>query len=191
MADNLSDQVDVCEQAILAAILEMLRAHESYIGSIKRTGRGELPISGIALELFPWYGGLGLSLRLQSDFPLGQARYDSADWPHFDFTQGCVTPTTEAAIAQVTQLYQRGKHPPLTLCETAHLAFLAGARALLNPAVARLLNEFEIRAPEITDSFVSSPFQYILTDADQTIKSNYCDIVLSERVAKRLLGGKT
>lgn len=184
---NLQSEVDACQGAILNAILDLLHEREDYINSIERTARGELPITGIALELFPWHQGLGLSLRLSSDFPLGDRRYDSADWPHFDFTEGCSTASTEVAINLVTQLYERGKTPPLTLRETAHLAFLAGAEALLNPQVARLLNELEIRAPEITDTFVSSPFQYILTDVDQTIKSNYCDIVLSGRVAKRLL----
>jgi isopentenyldiphosphate isomerase len=65
---------------------------------------------------------------------------------------------------------------------------MAGAEALLHPNVARLLNEFGIDAPELTDTFVSSPFEYIVTDSDETVKSNYCDIVLANRVIQRLLG---
>jgi hypothetical protein len=188
MASPLTQQYETCREAILAAIIDSLNERADYIASIQRTARGSVPVSGIALELFPWHGGLGLSLRLDSDFPLGQSRYDSADRPHFDFTNDCVSPSIQVAISLVTEIYSRGNEPGKDLRDMAHLAFMAGAEALLDPNVSRLLNEFEIEAPELTDEFVTSPFQYIVTDADQTVKANYCDIVLANRVIKRLIG---
>lgn len=187
MAISLRQQCEMCREAILTAIIDSLRERADYISSIDRTVRGQIPVSGIALELSPWHGGLGLSLRLTSDFPLGESRYDSADWPHFDFTNGYQSPTIDAAVSLVTQIYNRGKEPGNDLRDMAHLTFMAGAEALLHPKVSHLLNEFGIEAPAISDRFVTSAFQYIVTDADQTVKSNYCDIVLANRVVQRVL----
>ena len=187
MATSLRQQCEACREAILAAIIDSLHERRDYIASIERTANGDMPVSGIALELFPWHGCLGLSLRLTSDFPLGKSRYDSADWPHFDFTNGCNSQSIQAAISLVTAIYEKGKQTNNDLRDMAHLSFMSSAEALLDPRVSRLLNEFRINAPELTDRFVSSPFQYIVTDVDETIKSNYCDIVLGNRAAKRLL----
>lgn len=187
MSTSLIEELEGCREAILDAILDSLGERADYISSIERTANGRIPVTGIALELMPWHGGLGLSLRLSSDFPLGKSRYDSADWPHFDFTDGCVSPSIRAAITLVERIYSLGKLSGNDRCDFAHLTFLAGAEALLHPRVASALNEFGIDAPTLTDSFVTSPFQYIVTDVDETIKSNYCDIVLANRVVKRLL----
>jgi hypothetical protein len=187
MTTSLTQQCEECREAILTAIVDSLQERSDYIASIDRTQRGEIPVSGIALELFPWYGGLGLSLRLTSDFPMGNSRYDSADWTHFDFTNGCKSPSIEAAISTVTRIYNRGKSAGNDLRDMAHLTFFAGSEALLHPKVFDSLNELGINAPLITDRFVTSAFQYIVTDADETVKSNYCDIVLANRVAQRVL----
>ncbi|TWT92606.1 hypothetical protein [Neorhodopirellula pilleata] len=136
----LKQQCEACRDGIFAAIIDVLHERSEYITSIERTARGELPITGIALELSPWHGGLGLSLRLSTDFPLGDFRYDSADWPHFDFTHGCASPSIDQAISIVTEIYNQGKEPGNDLREMAHLTFMAGAEAILNPSVARLLN---------------------------------------------------
>lgn len=187
MSKSLKHQFDACSDAIQIAIVDSLRERADYVSSIQRTINGRIPVTGIALELFPWHGGLGLSLRLDSDFPLGQSRYDSADWPQFNFTDGCASPSIPAAIAHVTQIYNQGKLPSHALVDFAHLTFLAGAEALLHPLVAAELNGLGIDAPTLTDIFISSPFQYIVIDADATLKSNYCDIVLANRITKRML----
>lgn len=190
MAASLSERCEECREALLAAILDALRGRADYIAAIERTGRGVLSATGIALELFPWRAAFGLSLRLASDYPLGRARYDSADWPHYDFTAGYISAAITDAIALVTEIYAHGNAPDNDLRDMAHLTFLAGAEALLHPRVCQLLNELEIRAPELSDAFVGSPFQYIVTDADGTLKSNYCDVVLADRIRRRLLGGR-
>ena len=188
MATSLRQQYAACRDAILAAIIDALHERAGYIASIERTANGDMPVSGIALELFPWHGALGLSLRLTSDFPLGESQYDSADWPHFDFTNGCKSQSIDVATSLVTAIYNQGKQPNNDLRDMAHMSFLSAAEALLDPKVSRLLNEFGINAPELTDRFVSSPFQYIVIDVDQTVKSNYCDIVLANHVARRVFG---
>ena len=187
MATPLKEQYEACREALLTAIIDALQERADYIASIERTANGDVPVTGIALELFPWHSILELSLRLSSDFPLGKSRYDSADWPHFEFTKSCQSPSIETAISLVTEVYDQGEQPNNDLCEMAHLTFMAGAEALLHPNVAHLLNEFGIDAPVLIDQFVSSPFQYIVTDGDETVEANYCDIVLAARVTQRLL----
>lgn len=178
--------VEKCKTAINSAIVDALNDRKDYIAQIERTGRGELPITGIALELFPWHSSLGLSLRSMNDFPAGDSRYDSADWEHFNFTNECDLPSIDNAINLVSEIYEKGRGETFELTEMAHLAFVAGAEALLQPNVCDTLNNFDIRAPSLSDSFVSSPFEYIVMDGDETVKSNYCDIVLANRVMQRL-----
>ena len=183
---QLFQLLENCKTAINAAIVDALVDCSDYIAQIERTGRGDLPISGIALELFPWHSSLGLSLRSTNDFPAGESRYDSADWEHFDFTNECDLPTIDNAIELMGELYEMGRGDTFELTETAHLTFVAGAEALLLPNVCDTLNKLDVRAPKLSDSFVSSPFQYIVMDEDETVKSNYCDIVLANRVTQRL-----
>lgn len=178
--------LEKCKSAISFAIVDALNDRVDYIAEIERTGRGELPISGIALELFPWHSSLGLSLRSINDFPTGESQYDSADWEHFDFTNECDLPSIDNAIRLVSELYEMGRGDKFDLAEMAHLTFIVGAEALMQPDVCDTLNNLGIRAPRLSDRFVSSPFQYIVMDGDETVKSNYCDIVLANRVTQRL-----
>ena len=188
MSDSLPQQIVTCRKKILEAVLDCLHNRTEYINAIERTARGDIPVTGIALELAPWHGHLGLSLRLTSDFPLGDARFDSASWMHFNFTEGCTAPSNAIAKSAIIELYDRGNALDSDLCDMAHLLFWVGAEALLHPSISQLLNEFDIDAPELTDTFVSSHFEYIVIDPDETISSNYCDLVLSNRIIHRLLG---
>jgi hypothetical protein len=67
----------------------------------------------------------------------------------------------------------------------AHLIFLAGAEALLDPRVAQLLVELGINAPTYRDSFPSPLFEYMVFDFDKTVSANYCEIVLANRVTAK------
>jgi hypothetical protein len=140
------------------------------------------------LELSPWNGGFGLSLRLTADYPMGGYRYESGDWVHSCFTEGCEAPSIETACSIVARFYERAAALSIKKTEMGHLTFLAGAEALLDLTVAKSLNGLGIRAPELKDTFVTSAFDYIVMDEDETVKSNYCDMVIANRVADRLLG---
>jgi hypothetical protein len=188
MPQPLRAQLHECGRAILTAIADGLRERADYIAAIPRTSNGQVPVTGIALELSPWHGAFALSLRLSSDFPIGKNRYNSADWTHFAFTEGCRSPSIAKVGAIISDFYQQGQEPHTELHEMAHLIFLAGAEVLLDPAACNILREFGVDAPLLEGGFVATHFQYILTDPDETMKSNYCDIVLSNRMTKRLLG---
>src|SRR5688500_4519332 len=111
MATLSAAQFDDRLHAFQAAIIDGHQLRYDYIRALERTGRGELPVTGIALELAPWHEWLGLSLRLDSDFPLGQSRYDSADWPHFDFTEHCTSPSIERGKSLLREVYSQGHEP--------------------------------------------------------------------------------
>lgn len=100
--------------------------------------------------------------------PLGDSRYESADWPHFDFTSDCKSASIAVASSLVTELYEKGREAGNDLVDYAHLAFTAGAEAILHPSIGDALQKLGIDAPRMTDSFISSPFQYIVTDPDQS-----------------------
>lgn len=183
---SIRQQYEACRSCILAAILDGLRERTDYINSIPRNGRGDIPATGLALELSPWEGGLGLSLRLTEDFPRGDERYTSADWSQFDFTEGCSSPSFEAARAYFSEMYKQADDSGQDPREIAHLVFLAGAEALLDPSVSQYLSTLGINAPEVGDYFIDSPFEFIVMDPDESVKSNYCDLVVSYRIAERL-----
>jgi hypothetical protein len=120
------------------------------------------------------------------DFPASpQHRYRSVEWRHHDFTRDCESATLRDAARYVQEIYLGSSYNR----EIAHLIFLAAGEALLDPAVAVYLQGIGIDAPVWTDEFASG-FEYIVVDEDQTVKANYCEIVLVNRVTARLQSGR-
>jgi hypothetical protein len=176
-----------CRRVLFDATLKALRESSTFINSIERTPRGDLPVTGISLDLYPWHGAMTLSLRLSSDFPLGGHRYDIGDWKHHDFPRAWETTFFQEAGRFLQRFYQAGGQDEFQV--RAHLIFLAGAEALLDPRVAQELQSLGIDAPIKTDHFLSHYFEYIVFDGDATVKANYCEIVMANRVTNRFLDG--
>ena len=165
------------------AILSMLKDRSDYINNIERTGRGEIPITGISLDVTPWHKEFGLSLRLTEEFPSGECRLNSASWKHFDFTSDSTVKEKTEALKFIEQNYESNG---LNGQDSAHLIFVAGAEALLDPQVSELLNKFSIKAPVISNESVGHFFEFIVCDPDETISGNYCEIVIANRITNRL-----
>ena len=172
---------------ILNGILGGINGCQDIIKSIEKTGRGDMPVTGIALELFPWHGEFGLSLRLSDEFPMADSRYDSADWKYFNFTTEREIESIISTKQFVANLYESEFGEDCSSQDIAHLLFFSGAMALIDPKVTSALREFDIDAPFIGNQFVSSSFEYIVFDGDALIKSNYCDLVLMDRINRRLM----
>ncbi len=175
-----------CRAAILRGILAALDSHRTAIKRIERTRGGRLgAITGFALDLAPWHGGVGLAPRLSSDPRDAERRYSSVEWEFFNFIS---TANSEALVAvgeYIRKAYRsRGKRGYLDM---AHLIFLAGAEALLDKRVAATLAECGVDAPVVRNRLGGDRFDYIVVDPDGTIHSNYCELVLAMRVTKRLL----
>ena len=138
----------ICRELFLNAIHAVLEADGDYITSIERTTRGDLPINGLSLEIYPWHEYCTLSIRLSSD----KNCYNPVDWQHFEFA-----PSTSDQISQLCAVAEYAAEVYVPLLEEqpskardlAHLIFLAGAEALLNESVAQRLRAFEIDAPTI------------------------------------------
>jgi hypothetical protein len=70
--------------------------------------------------------------------------------------------------------------------EMAHLVFLAGAEALLDRRIGEQLRKLGVNAPIVTDGFSHHRF-YMVFDPDESIRANYCEIVVANRITARLL----
>jgi hypothetical protein len=180
---HIKELIELLRTGILSAVEE----RSGYIGAIDKTARGELPVSGLSFELYPWHQYLALSMRTTSELSMID-RYNPAEWKHFEFVRSdrCNSPEFRNA-AQVVSNYYEDESGEVCGKEFAHLMFTAAAHALLDPAVAELLRKFGVRAPTVIDEPVGSAFEYMVFDPDGTLKSNYCDIELATRYTARIL----
>lgn len=179
---------DDCRRVLFSAVMVALQAWAKVIDDLERTGRGGLPITGVSLNMAPWHGGIGLSLRQSSDPSDPGRRHSSVEWKLFNFVsdEDCEPLITVGGYLQ--KLYRsRGKPDAL---DVAHLIFLAGADALLDRKVAAFFRKLGVDAPVVKDRLGRGPFEYIVIDPDGTVPGNYCDLVFAMRVTKRLLGAQ-
>ena len=58
-------------------------------------------------------------------------------------------------------------------------------RALLDLRVANRLGEIGVNAPVYGDEFLRGGFEYMVFDPDETVRVNYCELVLANRVTAR------
>jgi hypothetical protein len=179
MAFNFSQ----CQSLILQGILEGLRLHADKIAAIEKVPNVEFPVSGVSLDLVPWHGALGVSLRLCTEHE-PELRYCNVEWAYFDLVSNANCPRLQLAADFVQKAYA-SENSNSTAREMAHLIFLAGAEALLDPQVAQLLVELGINAPTYRDSFLSPLFEYMVFDFDGTVRENYCELVLANRVTAK------
>jgi hypothetical protein len=182
MAFNFSQ----CQSLILQGILEGLRLRADKIAEIaadEKIPNVEFPIDGVSLDLVPWHGGLGVSLRLRSEHE-PDIRYCNVEWTYFDLVSHDNCPALQRAADFVQKAYT-SENSNSSAREMAHLIFLAGAEALLDPRVAQHLLEFGINALTYRDSFLSREFEYMVFDFDGTVPGNYCELVLANRVTAK------
>jgi hypothetical protein len=172
-----------CQSLILQGILEGLRLRADKIAAIEKVPNVEFPVSGVSLDLVPWHGALGVSLRLCTEFE-AEIRYCNVEWAYFDLVSNANCPCLQIAADFVRKAYTSEDSNSIAP-EMAHLIFLAGAEALLDPRVAQLLVELGINAPTYRDRFPSRLFEYMVFDFDRTVTANYCEIVLANRVTAK------
>lgn len=154
-----------CRERFLKAIHASLKAKESYILSIERTTPGNLPITGLSFDIYPWHQYCALSLRLTSD----QARYEPAEWQHFEFasSQENNIPSLAEAAQYVAEAYLPLLEDDKTseARDLAHLIFWVGAEALLNDSVANCLRSVGINAPIVRSQLPQDHvFEYMVFD---------------------------
>jgi hypothetical protein len=170
-----------CRRVLLQGVLDALRYKARAIKAIDKDDS----ITGVALDLAPWHGGVGLALRIRDDPRDDYKRYSSVEWRNFTFVskEHCkaLVPVGEYIRTAYDAKGEGGQR------DMAHLIFLAGAEAMLDRKVATYLQSLKLDAPVVRDRLDRSYFEYIVVDPDGTIPGNYCNVVKAMRVTKRLL----
>ncbi len=183
--------IEAMKKKFLAAILELLDSSKITFDAIPKMGGKILSVTGISLDIYPWNEYFALSLR-NTEKTHNQHRYSPAEWNYFEFAtslQSLSQPLVEA-VALMTTEYDAATDAGLDSTEASHLMFIAGAEALLDPAVAKKLRTYGIEAPLIDDSFANFPFEYMVFDSDSAALTNYCELVIANRVTLKLLRKK-
>jgi hypothetical protein len=187
--------VERCRSLMLSATLAELTASKPFFQQLPgyESGSSEcrVPISGISLNVSPWHGDVSLSLRDQEAKWDERTCYTPAEWK-YEFLGLPDRPSVreiDDAIAYLSTSYGAVGRDSHKARETAHLIFLAAAEALLDHSVTALLRTYQIDAPFIDDDFLPHRcFEYIVTDQDNSIAGNYCEIVVASRITQRLKG---
>lgn len=169
---------------LLQGILDALDDRADVIASIERIPHVDYPVSGIALDMAPWHAGIGLALRLASEFEHNR-RYNSAELAHFDLVSNTTFPGLQPAADFIDRALSSEGEEHSAWRQMAHLIFLAGAEALLDARVALRLRELGVEAPVYGDEFMERGFEYMVFDPDRVVRANYCELVLANRVTAR------
>lgn len=148
-------------------------------------------VDGICFELAPWNRSFAISFRTSTDQFVASCdgtrigiRYSPADWRHTDFIH------SKGYFQGVSDFAARVYHMPGGEAgrESNHLILTVAADALLDEAVATCLQACGLNATIRNDEIPWGGFEYMVYDIDQALKANYCEIILANRVTKRLLG---
>lgn len=181
---HMAFSISQCRSMLLQGILDALSHCVETIATIPRIPNIAFPISGISLDMAPWQGGIGLSVRQASEFE-DDRRHNSADWEYFDLVSNTTFGGLQPAAEFIEQAYvSEGADSPARH-EMAHLLFLAGAEALLDARVADRLREIGVNARSYQIEFLRGDFEYMVLDPDATVRFNYCELVLANRVKAR------
>jgi hypothetical protein len=177
-------------EAIVAGLThrgESLREYAGDPDDCERARLGPPCVSGIALVVLPWDRYMALAIRLSSD--ADDVRYSEGDWKHLEFVSSMdKLPKFRAATEYVADAYDAADKNGLDSREMAHLIFQAAAEALGDERVTAALQCYGVDVWKIEDRFPQSVFEYMVFDHDKTIKANYCDILLANRLSRRFLG---
>ncbi len=182
MAFNFSQ----CRSRILEGVLAGLRLRADRIAEIAaevRVPGVEYPIDGVSLDLVPWHAALGVSFRRHAERD-PDVRYCNVEWTYFDVVSHQTCAELKAVADFVHEAYTSEDANALAV-EMAHLIFLAGAEAILDPRVAQTLVELGINAPTYRDRLLSPWFEYLVLDFDGNVRANYCELVLANRVTAK------
>ena len=167
---------------LLCAILDALEFARPRIEAIPNAKK---EINGISYDLYRWHKYVAISFREAG----AVVRDNPADWKYFEIVSSVTTrsPFLDTAAELIDREWNNAEERGLRLTEAAHLIFLAGAEVLLDASVARMLQNMGVDATEVRDGFLPKPFEYMVLDPDQTVRANYCEIVMANRATARLL----
>jgi hypothetical protein len=168
-----------CRDLILHGILAGIWLRTDAIARIAL----EKQASGVSLDLVPWHSALGLSIRQRTEHG-ADIRYCNVDWEYCDLVSNQTCPELQRAADFIHEAYTSEDSNDVAK-EMAHMIFLAGAEALLDAQVAMAFSKLGINAPVCGDNFMPRGIEYMVFDFDGTVRANYCELVLANRVTAR------
>lgn len=171
-----------CRKVLHRALVEALAENSGRIRELQKTEE----IWAISYDILPWDPYVGIAFRVKSESG-HDSSLNSSGWNHSHFIEDISCKHLKPARDYTHTAYGSASGG-LSSQEIAHLIFLAAADALLDESIASLLQSFGVNAPVIEDSLAGGYFKFVVLDDDGTIKANYCDIIRSNRVTRRLLG---
>lgn len=143
---------------------------------------GYYPINALSFDIFPWFGEAGFGVRVQED----TQDFEMADWEHFDAMYDIGKCESDALGDAAVYARDAWENPPEGTDggQIKQLVFLAAADCLLSPEVeAAFFAALRIDDPERFEDW----FEYVVMDADGSIRCNYCDVVRVQRIADTTL----
>ena len=178
-----------CQEILLRALLSGLTMHKDLVRNLERTHRTEFHcgIRAISFDILPWQAYVAVSFCTSSDeWPRVRWQPTDDQWTGYELI-GCHNAENELAPAQEFVHSIHLTNPDSR--ELYHLIWMAAADALLDARIARILRECNIPAAD-ADQLPSGEFEYVVVDEDRVFSGNYCEFVIAQRLAQRLIVGR-
>ncbi|WP_417389586.1 hypothetical protein [Gimesia sp.] len=178
-----------CRDVLYGGLIKSLGANADRLRSLAKND--SYGVNALSYDILPWHSFAALSFRATTDdYIMSHSgdykldiRYSPADWKYCEFIDN-------GTLDQVRE-YTASIYPQsggTTGQEALHVILLAAADALLDDEIGRLLHEYGFDDTIRRDKVPWGGFEYVVLDVDKAFKANYCEIVLANRVANRLLG---
>ena len=176
---------DYCKQCVQDGIIHALQLKSQYIQDIQKSKDYQSRIISLSFDVYPWHQYVALSIRLNSD----TVENNPADWLHFEFisTIECDSIPFKKAAEYIAQQYELAEEQGISARDMAHLLFLASAEALLSSDVIILLQSMGLNIEASEDPLDSQLVKLCVWDVDESIPTNYCDIIRANRATARIL----
>lgn len=153
---------------------------------LSSNGRAPNTVTGVCLDVFPWFRTACVALRLSTDGV--DQKYTPGEWELYeDLSDATVNAmASAAAIAGDAYANRRGT---MSRIEMANLIFMAAADALLDSSTYSALESigFQVQRLPACDEIETTAFDLIVVDPDQTVAANYCEIHRTHRNKQRLV----
>jgi len=170
-----------CHELLLSELINAIKQNKKRIEELVNSE--DAYINGVHLDILPWHGFICLSFRNRNDETDEKYPYEPGDWKNYLFI-------SDRAFQQSGELIDKLYSNPPNGIEpryVAHLLYLMAAEVLLDPSVATELQTCGLDAPEINCQEMSLKFEYLVMDADQVFKANYCEVIIATRLKDFLL----
>lgn len=187
-----------------SALLELFELHKYEIIPLNEFDELYSSVNGISYDIIPHERFSAISFRKTGDYKVSgvanlDLQYSPADWEHYTFFEYDTSKSqkfrevSEYIFQLYEELYAKNDDDEYHSIQQDinHLIFLAIAEAVLQPSVTNKLSEYLTLAPTLIDEPDGYSFEYMVTDMDKSFNFNYCELIIADRMTKKLVGKLT